>query len=200
MPPKYYAGAIAKSTPSKTKVVSRKNKPPTIADWGVGDDTLDRQGGHGICKGLATAWVIALVNGVADARSPALFSRYFNEVLRFQGTYIKDYGKHMDTHVAQLSKMGSDPNVRLIKKSDLRTIQSGDLPSGNWGAYISIWQHDIAIGSYNNDFFIMDPNCGLLGYNRWTFLQGIQSLIEGRRARKHKGPMDTIGVWFYRVA
>ncbi|MGK0358325.1 MAG: hypothetical protein ACI9U2_000609 [Bradymonadia bacterium] len=195
---KYYDGAIAKSSPSKTTVVTSRNSPPSSGNWGASDDTLDRQGGHGICKGLATAWVIALVNGVAEARTPELFRRYFIDVLRFQGTYIKDYGKHIDGHVAQLSKMGSDPNVRFIRKVDLQTIRSGDLPAGNWGAYISIWKHDIAIGSYNGDFYIMDPNCGLLGYNRWTFLQGVQSLIEGRRARKNKGPMDTIGVWFYR--
>jgi len=196
--PKYYAGAIAAGKSGLSCIIRHQNKPPKAAKWGTADDTLVRQGGHGICKGLATAWVIALLSDVREARDKAKFAKYFKEVLRFQGTYIKDFGGHMDAHVTQLKKMSADPGVRLLKKTEPKTLEMGDLPSGNWGAYVSVWKHDVAFGAHTGTYFIMDPNCGLIGFsNKWKFIQGAQSLIEGRRKRKNKAPEDTIGIWFF---
>jgi len=198
MAKKYYDGAIAAGKDGLSCIVRKENNPPPVASWGTADDTLVRQAGHGICKGLATAWVIALLSGQKEAHEKGSFRKYFTEVLKFQGTYIKDFGQHMDGHVKQLKKMSADPGVRLLKKITPKTLEMSDVPSGNWGAYVSVWKHDVAFGSYNNKYYVMDPNCGLIGFsNKWKFVAGAQSLVEGRRTRKNKGPDDTIGIWFY---
>lgn len=197
--PYYFDGAIAAGTNALSCIVYNENSPPTQTNWGGGDDTLTRQGGHGICKGLATAWVIALLNGERGARDAGLFRSYFTNVLKFQGTYIKDFGKHMDTHVRKLEAMGQSTHLKLIKQRDKVNLHARNLPNGNWGCYVSVWKHDVAFGHYGHTYFIMDPNCGLIGFrHRRDFLTGANALIEGRRARKNKGPNDTVGLWFFR--
>lgn len=179
-------------------VVRHSNAPPDAADWGTQDDTLQRQGGHGICKGLATAWVIGLLNGVNECSDVVSFANYFHQVLRFQGTYIKDFGRHMDSHLVQLSKMKASAGLRLISQVRRPSLVAGDLVGYNWGAYASVWKHDIGFGRRAGRFYIMEPNFGLFRYdNQGNFLTDTNLLIEARRNRKHKGPGDEIGLWFY---
>ena len=150
-----------RATPSLTAKFQNKsihggNHAPSASDWFAGDDTLDRQGvmegsprGHGICKGVASSWVIALINGVDEATSASAYESYYTNFLRFQATMIKDAGGHIDSHVASLSEMNVDPKIQHISTKDISTFSSSDIPntSKRWGAYISVWGHDIAIGS-----------------------------------------------------
>jgi hypothetical protein len=106
--------------------------------------------------------VIAFLNNVPDASDTSLFHSYFTNFLRFQGTYIKDYGKHIDSHLVQLIKLGmTDPGVRLIKQFESTTISENQVVRYTWGAYVSVWKHDIAFGYRGGKFYIMEPNFGL---------------------------------------
>ncbi|MEK6239767.1 MAG: hypothetical protein N2C14_34025, partial [Planctomycetales bacterium] len=97
------------------------NHAPRQHEWFTGDDTLATQGAstakpraHGICKGVASSWVIAFLNGVPEATDPAKYEQYYMNFLRFQATFIKDFGKHLDMHVAKLSEYSMDPNIKPI--------------------------------------------------------------------------------------
>ncbi len=199
MPPQYrYNHLFLRATDRAKGTVQHENNPPDQADWGGQDDTLTRQGGHGICKGLATAWVIAFLNGVEGASDLDQFPAYFLNVLKFQGTYIKDYGKHIDSHLIQMAKFGFRSGLRRIKEIKPTSLRASDLVGYNWGCYASVWKHDVAFGRRSGKFYIMEPNFGLFRYqDQSTFLLDANELIEARRARKHKGPNDSVGLWFY---
>jgi hypothetical protein len=194
------------------------NHAPSVADWFKNDDTLDRQGtskgkpnGHGICKGTASSWVIAFLNKVPDTIDPALFEDYYTNFLRYQATMVKDFGKHIDSHVAQFKKVGIEANVHQVKKVDLVTLTANDLPTGGvfglgghrWGAYISVWHHDIAIGGRagrNKTYYIVEPNTGLLGYtSRSDFLDDLNDYIANRRTSKGEANNAPAGFWFYQA-
>lgn len=195
------------------------NHAPSVADWWKKDDTLDRQGvspgkpnGHGICKGTASSWVIAFLNKVPEAIDPNRFEQYYTDFLRYQGTMTKDFGKHIDSHVAQYSKLGIETNVHQVKQSQIVDLTAADLPGHGhghgfgihrWGAYISCWHHDIAIGQrvgFSGAFYIVEPNTGLLGYSTISpFLQDLNAYIGGRRTSKGKGANAGAGYWFYQA-
>lgn len=216
---------FGKATPSLTakfqnKAIHGGNHAPSAADWFGGDDTLDRQGvmadsprGHGICKGVASSWVIALINDVDDATNAATYESYYTNFLRFQATMIKDAGGHINSHVASLSEMNVDPNIQHIETKDISRFSSGDIPKTGrrWGAYISVWGHDIAIGSdcgksknpfksrSSDAFFINEPNTGLLGYqNKNDFIFDLNEYLAARRVKKKKNMNATGAFWFYK--
>jgi hypothetical protein len=178
--------------------VRGENHPPEADAWGTKDDTLSRQGGHGICKGLATAWVIAFLNQVSESSDVNAFGSYFRNVLQFQGTYIKDFGKHIDSHLVQMIKMKVDTGVHQVKQYETTNLETTQLPGHTWGAYLSVWKHDIAMGYRRPNYYIMEPNFGLFVYgDKANFVNDGRRLIEARRARKHKGQDAKIGVWMY---
>ena len=180
-----------------------------MADWFKEDDTLDRQGvskgkpnGHGICKGTASSWVIAFLNGVAEATDPDRFEKFYADFLRYQATMVKDFGKHIDSHVAQFSKVGVDTKIKEHKQFKKSKLTEADLPEGKWGIYMSVWHHDIAAGGTwgkGGKFYIVEPNTGLHGYKDVnSFLSDLDSYISERRVRKSKPPTEPAGFWIYR--
>lgn len=186
------------------------NHAPSVADWFRNDDTLDRQGisagkpnGHGICKGVASAWVIAFLNGVREATDSSLFEQYYTDFLRYQATMIKDFGKHIDSHVAQLNKLDLKPNVKEYKNFQAPSLRAEDIPNGRWGIYMSVWQHDIAAGGTwgtGGKQYIVEPNTGLLGYDSITdFLHDLNEYIDSRRTKKNKQSTDPAGFWIYQT-
>jgi hypothetical protein len=199
----------------QNKHVHGGNHAPSVADWFKNDDTLDRQGvshgkpnGHGICKGVASGWVIAFLNKVPDSIDPARFEQFYTDFLRYQGTMIKDFGKHIDSHVAQFSKLGVETNIHQVSQKQIVTLRAKDCPTSSgpfghrWGAYISCWHHDIACGTRagkNRLYYIMEPNTGLLGYRSETdFLGDLNAYIAGRRESKGVGDAPA-GYWFYQA-
>lgn len=205
------------SAPYKNASVHGGNHAPSVSDWFKNDDTLDRQGvsqgrpnGHGICKGIASSWVIAFLNKVPDTIDPAKFEQYYANFLRFQATMVKDYGKHIDSHVQQLGAMGMKTNVKQVKQTQIVNLTSKEIPTTfgpgghRWGAYMSVWHHDIAIGARagkSPTYYILEPNTGLLGYNsRKDFFDDLNAYVAGRRTKKKKSPKEPAGYWFYQAA
>jgi hypothetical protein len=190
------------------------NHAPSVADWFKNDDTLDRQGvshgrpnGHGICKGVASSWVIAFLNKVEESIDPARFEQFYTDFLRFQATMVKDFGKHIDSHVAQFSKLGIETHIHEVAKKQLVTVGAKDCPSERgmfghrWAAYISVWHHDIAMGARagsHRTYFILEPNTGLLGYrDRSDFFEDLNDYIADRRKGKSLASNAPAGFWFY---
>lgn len=203
-----------KSVPSMTRRYQNKhthggNHAPSVADWFKGDDTLDRQGtsggrpnGHGICKGTASAWVTAFLNGVPEAVDPERYEDYYTNFLRYQATMTKDFGGHIDRHVAQLAKLGVDAGIVQARKFEAAALTEAHIPQGRWGAYISVWHHDIAAGGTwgtGSKLYIVEPNTGLLGYNnKVSFFSDLDAYISSRRSRKRLPPTEKAGFWIYR--
>jgi hypothetical protein len=185
------------------------NHAPSVADWFKNDDTLDRQGvdgarpnGHGICKGTATSWVIAFLNNVAEATDPSRYEDYYANFLRYQATMVKDFGGHIDKHVAQFSQLGVKAGISKIRSFKAVDLALADIPDGRWGIYMSVWSHDIAAGGTwgsTGRFYICEPNTGLLGYDKVTdFLADLNAYIAGRRTTKGKPATERAGFWMYR--
>jgi len=191
------------------------NHAPAPANWGAQDDTLSRQGvtpgsprGHGICKGLASAWVVAFMSGVQETFKPDKFESYFTNVLRFQATYIKDYGKHIDSHLNQIAKIGQPLMLRPYFEgkelarvtADGQHFRDGHLHA-RWAAYLSVWKHDIAIGSLHGStgpFYILEPNTGLMGYHSaLDFASDLNGYLDARRASKGKPLTEKFKMWCY---
>jgi hypothetical protein len=189
------------------------NHAPAPSKWGwdknnLQDDTLSRQGGHGICKGLASAWVIAFVSEVREATDAKEFETYFTNFLRFQGTYIKDYGKHIEGHLNQFAKLGMPTMLRpYFEGKDLErvTADGQHFRTGHlhalWAAYLSVWGHDIAVGSLHGStgpFYILEPNTGLLGYHAATaFADDLNGYLDARRTKKGKPLTANFKMWCY---
>ncbi|MFK5949731.1 MAG: hypothetical protein QM500_13290 [Methylococcales bacterium] len=191
------------------KAIHGGNHAPSALDWFNDDDTLDRQGvgpsrlkGHGICKGIASSWVIAFLKGTIETTDPAQYEAYFTNFLRFQATMIKDFGGHIDTHIAKLTDLQLDPNITFVKKLDIVDFSESDIPVGKWGAYISVWGHDIAIGGKwgaGSMLYINEPNTGLLGYKKKAdFFTDLNAYMAARRAKKHKPLNEPAGFWIYK--
>jgi hypothetical protein len=187
------------------------NHAPSVADWFKNDDTLDRQGvspgrpnGHGICKGIASSWVIAFLNNVADATDPKRYETYYTNFLRFQATMVKDFGGHIDAHADQFKKIGMGAGIKEIKQASIVKLGDSDVPgAGRWGAYISCWHHDIAAGGLwgmGSKLYINEPNTGLLGYDDKTkFLADLDAYLNHRRNRKRKPATEPAGFWIYKA-
>ncbi len=161
---------------------------------------LDRR--HGICCGITIAWLVGLIGGRSEAVSSSEkeFKDYFNNVLRFQGAYLKDYKGNIGALDA-LDIIQPQGCKLITKNKHLLPHQIvNDLPSKPvWAAYLGIYHHAIGIGYQNYRYFIMDPNAGLFNYrNKGKFLTDLNKLIEARRTKKKIiGPGNTISAWFY---
>lgn len=184
------------------------NHAPLKEDWFADDDTLERQGqekdrkkGHGICKGVSTAWVVAFMSGVRDATAPDLFNTYYKNYLRFQATMIKDYGDHIPQHLEQFAKIGMPTTLREYRvfEKEAFEIRDGHMHA-QWAAYCSVWHHDIAFGSSHGStgpYYIVEPNTGLLGYTSCSpFLSDLNKYIEKRRSDKNLDGAKA-GFWVY---
>ncbi len=208
---------FANSDPGLTRRYQNKkthggNHAPSVADWFKNDDTLDRQGiapgkpnGHGICKGIASSWVIAFLNGVREATDVALFEDYYANFLRYQATMVKDFGGHIDRHASKFGAMGVSPNITMIKSFTKPRLEESDLPThSKWAAYLSVWHHDIAIGGdwgREGKTYIVEPNRGLLGYKAGQmndFLGDLDHYLDARRKSKKKPANDPAGFWMYK--
>ncbi|WP_292943213.1 hypothetical protein [Novosphingobium sp.] len=193
----------------KNKATHGGNHAPSVADWFKNDDTLDRQGvsqgkpnGHGICKGTASSWVIAFLNGVRDSYTANTYEEFYTNFLRYQATMVKDFGKHIDSHVAQFKKLGVETNIKEYKSIKVVNLTKSDIPDGRWGAYISCWHHDIACGGTwgtTGNSYICQPNTGLLGYTNYlTMLSDLGTYLDSRRSSKSKPATEPAGFWIYR--
>ncbi len=182
------------------------NHAPSSDEWWDDDDTLDRQGvdlrrprGHGICKGIASSWVMAFLNGENAATNPAQYESYFANVLRYQATFTKDYGGHIDGHIEQMKALNLPPNVKVVKQIDLENFTEDVIPNGRWAAYVSVWKHDIAIGGKwgaESTLYINEPNTGLLGYkNKAHFFEDLNRYIAHRRRRRCNVPGGKARFW-----
>ena len=161
------------------------------------DDGADRN--HGICSGITGAWIIGYLNGVEGARDPSKFKSHFDNVLRFQGAYMKDVGGRTDRHLSLLADNANfDAKIRKTDELTLTSVKLSDLPAGRkWAAYAAVWHHAIGIGG-GDGFFIMEPNFGLFAYDSApAFLSDFNGLIEARRIRKRRGVNDTIKLFVY---
>ncbi len=193
----------------KHKKTHGGNHAPSVADWFKNDNTLDRQGvsqgkpnGHGICKGTASSWVIAFLNGVRDSYDPGTYEEYYTNFLRYQATMVKDFGNHIDSHVAQFKKIGVDTKIKEFQQVKAVNLTDKNIPNGRWASYISCWHHDIACGGLwrpNGKHYIVEPNTGLLGYRSYvTMLADLGEYLNHRRAGKGKPATEPAGFWVYR--
>jgi hypothetical protein len=181
--------------------VKGQNNPPrqeliTTTDP---DDGLLKQQGHGICKGLTTAWVIAFLNGVDEASNPASFSDWFTGIAKWQGTYIKDAGGHIDKHLQLIEKTGMLTGVVVDHVVAVQSLSSSDFPRTTpWAAYCSIWHHDIGFAADGRgNFYIMEPNDGLYVYDSQSeFIADSNGYVADRRVAKSKTNGETFGLWF----
>lgn len=182
------------------------NHAPAASNWWAGDDTLSRQGvgpgkpkGHGICKGVASSWVIAFLNGSTEATDPHTYESYYTNFLRFQATMIKDFGKHIDSHISKFSDLHMDTNIKVANKIEVVDFHEKLIPNGRWAAYISVWKHDIAIGGKwgaDGTLYINEPNTGLLGYSKKShFFDDLNKYMSKRRQSKHLSPTEKAGFW-----
>ena len=180
--------------------VKKKNNPPAVEgiDREDPNDAFVLQQGHGICKGLASSWVIAFLNGVSEASDAKRFAEWF-EIARLHGTEIKNAGGHIDQHVAKIEAANVMTGVKVQSRIDVSTVEEAQFPQAPWATYCSIWKHDIAFGadSVSGRFYIMEPNDGLAIYkDRVTFLADLKAYVEDRRRVKGKQPNDTMGLYY----
>ena len=156
---RYNPDDILFSRASSECIIRGKNNNP-----GVDADTQNVEGG--ICSGITSAWITSLLNAnkVPEAGDTASFSNLFNNVLRFQGAYLKELHGKSDNH---LQKLSTAMVVNGAKAGQLRArpLVSAQLPKGEWwAAYVSMGGHAIGIGRFNGLFHIMEPNFGLFSY------------------------------------
>jgi hypothetical protein len=141
----------------------------------------------GICSGITSTWVIRLVNGVDDARTPGKFTEFFDNVARFQGAYLKDRHGKIDNHLNELSTVF---NARIKHEKDLSgtSFKVNDFPQlTKWGAYVSAYGHAIGAGRYLNEFYLMDPNVGLLVYKDiGSMTADLNDFVKARATHKNK--------------
>ena len=160
---------------------------------------LDRR--HGICCGITIAWIVGFVNGRPEASRVDKFESYFQNVLRFQGAYLKD----VKGNIGGIDELGQVFAHNCIRISQSRHMLphnvAANLPNEPvWAAYLGIYHHAIGIGYLNYRHFIMEPNAGLFSYqNKRNFISDLQNLIEARRVKKGvMGPGNSISAWFYK--
>jgi hypothetical protein len=181
--------------------VKGQNNPPSRDRISTTDpnDGLLKQQGHGICKGLTTAWVIAFLNGVDETSNPGTFGEWFTGIAKFQGTYIKDAGGHIDQHLQLIEKTGMLTGVRVDHVVSVTSLSATNFPRTTpWAAYCSIWQHDIGFAADGRGhFYIMEPNDGLYVYDSESkFIADANGYVGDRRTAKGKTNGESFGLWF----
>lgn len=185
--------------------VSNSNNAPA-GEGGVDADVVGRLGGKtaggakvnsktqgrrvGICSGITSAWIIGILNGHSDATSTDKFKDYFDNVLRFQGAYMKDFDPKAktDDFVAQLAKIGFAAGIKMDKLEKVRNVSGGALPAGGgWACYAAVFGHAIGVAAADGASYLMDPNYGLFVYNaRDKMLMDLQRVVDARAADESK--------------
>lgn len=165
------------------------NNAPGVTDdldEGVDADVQERLLG-GICSGITSTWVIRLINGIDDARVSAQFIEFFDNVARFQGAYFKDCHGRIDSHLKELGKI-FDAKIKHEKDLADTAFTAGDMPQlTRWGAYVSAYGHAIGAGRYLNEFYLMDPNVGLLIYGDvGSMTEDLNDFVKARAVKKGK--------------
>lgn len=140
-------------------VVRGKNNNP-----GVDADTENVE--RGICSGITSAWLAALLSAGKDPSATEVtgFSDAFDNLIRFQGAYLRELHGKADVHLAALrGHLGFD--FEELEQVQCRQLQLDDLPEReHWGAYVSLRGHAVGVGRFNGRWMIMDPNLGLFLY------------------------------------
>lgn len=185
---------------SKTISVNGKNNVKDLD--GLDTETATRLGKMGICSGITTAWMLALLNDIEAARGQPddnAFVNYFNTVLRFQGAYLKDMGGKADDFFFEMNRLGFDTQIGNIKTVRKAKIDEGDLPSEQrWAAYVSVWGHAIGMAIFDGRYLIMDANKGLLEYDDIpTMLDSLSRGADAHRRAKGKTATDTLTLQFF---
>lgn len=185
--------------------VSNSNNAPA-GEGGVDADVVGRLGGKtaggakvnsktqgrrvGICSGITSAWIIGILNGHSDATSTDKFKDYFDNVLRFQGAYMKDFDPKAktDDFVAQLAKIGFAAGIKMDKLEKVRNVSGGALPAaGGWACYAAVFGHAIGVAAADSASYLMDPNYGLFVYSaRDKMLMDLQRVVDERAADESK--------------
>jgi hypothetical protein len=185
--------------------VSNSNNAPA-GEGGVDADVVGRLGGKtaggakvnsktqgrrvGICSGITSAWIIGILNGHSDATSTDKFKDYFDNVLRFQGAYMKDFDPKAktDDFVAQLAKIGFAAGIKMDKLEKVRNVSGGALPAGGgWACYAAVFGHAVGVAAADSASYLMDPNFGLFVYNaRDKMLMDLQRVVDARAADESK--------------
>lgn len=141
---------------------------------------------HGICCGIAVAWIVGVCHKREDAINTTHFKDYFDNVLRFQGAYVKDFK----------GNAGAMDDLQGIHPLGLKKAASGSTTddalaglfpsSGAWAAYLSLYHHAVGIGCSSSRYLIMEPNAGLFKYkSKSAFITDVKQLCQVRRAKKN---------------
>ncbi|QHQ36755.1 hypothetical protein [Algicella marina] len=176
--------------PAMRKAVVNGNNNINGLD-GFDTAAAERLSGHGICSGITSSWMLALLNGVAEAIDTDSFVAYFNDVLRFQGGYLKDMGGRADDFFAQMNMKGLDTQIGSTGTVRTAELTIAHLPdSDTWAAYVALWGHAVGMAQKDGRFFLMDPNYGLFEYA--TLEEMVDMLNKGANARRRdKGKTKT---------
>jgi hypothetical protein len=158
---------------------------------------------HGICCGITIAWIVGFCHKRDEAVNTTNFARYFTDVLRFQGAYLKD----------NKGTVGSIDDLNAIQPEGLRRSGNGKctgpqlsglFPGGTWAAYLGIWHHAIGVGVNDRTlrssrYCIMDPNAGLFKYDgEAAFVDDLRQLVEARRLRKGEAAGAKVSYTFFK--
>lgn len=179
------------------------------ADGYEGEDKKKRKG---ICAGITTTWIVAVLNGSAEALSCEGndFVEFFNGVLRFQGAYFQNYlinqaksgfsfsgQSAAEKHISLMDKL-AETLAHGCEKKDFFYTKAGEIKKvlkkhkGNWAAYASLLGHAIGIASYNRKYYIMDPNYGLYEYSSFEmFSKDASQHITHRLQKLNEGNKST---------
>jgi hypothetical protein len=173
-----------------SKVIQLNNAPAGAG--GVSSDVQVLLRGRGICCGITTSWIIALLNGVPEATDMVRFQEFF-QVLRFQGAYMKAAqgdakGNLAKVFFAQMLAAHMDARCRLLSEaSDVRFVLDGSMfpvPGKTWACYAGLYGHAIGAAESNSMFYLMDPNYGLYRYReREAMLFALQMVVTNRKLK-----------------
>jgi hypothetical protein len=174
------------------KALHGGNKAPK--DWWAGDHTLQSKAGRGICKGIASGWVTAFLNQVPESVDAERFEQYYKEFLRFQATFITDYGRHIGGHLDRMAALSVPSNIQVANVVRGENVELTHIPAGRWAAYVRVWRHDIALGGtwgHTGRFYIVEPNQGLFGYTFCpSWMDDVNSYIRYRQMEKNPTDRD----------
>jgi len=196
--PKAYGGATCYEKTKINKIIKAKNKAPD-GDGGVDEKTQETLQGHGICSGMTTTWVIGFLGTQAGANDVREFEAYFDNVLRFQGAYLKENGGRIEKQLEAVLKEKLDHDCKKLTASKGKDVKALTIPDkGDWGAYLAVWGHATGIGCKKGLYYIMDPNYGLFEYkSKEDWLADIGIYVEARRKLKKMKPEDEIMLFPY---
>lgn len=185
----------------EARITGRNNAPG--GEGGVDDDIQQRLGApgfigplgqgerkHGICCGITGTWLFGVLNKAKEATDCVTFYPYFMNVLRFQGSILKDLGgtaSKINKNIDTLHSMFGGRPFKVTKKNTQLGGFGETLPHGEklWGAYLSAWHHAIGVCKANGHWFIMDPNNGLFEYKtRPGFVDDAVKYLRRRRRKK----------------